>query len=371
MPAKHLHIVSFAIPYPADYGGAIDVFFKLKALHELGVKIHLHCFEYDRKRTKRLNKYCEKVDYYKRRVNKSLLFHQLPYIVISRYSEQLMQNLLKDDHPILFEGLHCCFHLDDPRIKKRLKLVRMHNIEHEYYRNLSKVESKLYKKYYFSNEAKKLEKFESILKHANKILSISNADAAELKKRYKNISAISAFHPHETVSSKQGKGKFALYHGSLGVPENHKAAKYLAEKVFNDIDVPFIIAGNAVSNEIKEAVKHKKNISIQSDVSTESIYGLIRDAQVNILPTFQATGIKLKLLAALFSGRHCLVNIRMVQQTGLEELCAIANTASKMKKELLRLMNETFSEEDQVLREKILLPFTNKENARKLLELID
>ena len=43
-----LHIISFDVPYPPDYGGAIDVFYKLKALNQEGVKIHLHCFEYGR-----------------------------------------------------------------------------------------------------------------------------------------------------------------------------------------------------------------------------------------------------------------------------------------------------------------------------------
>jgi len=41
---KHLHIISFDIPYPANYGGVIDVFYKLRALVSAGIKIHLHAF---------------------------------------------------------------------------------------------------------------------------------------------------------------------------------------------------------------------------------------------------------------------------------------------------------------------------------------
>ena len=48
MSDQHLHIISFTIPYPPNYGGAIDVFFKIKALHSYGVQVHLHCFSYDR-----------------------------------------------------------------------------------------------------------------------------------------------------------------------------------------------------------------------------------------------------------------------------------------------------------------------------------
>jgi hypothetical protein len=45
---KKLHIVSFDVPFPANYGGVIDVFYKIKYLHEQGVEIYLHCFDYGR-----------------------------------------------------------------------------------------------------------------------------------------------------------------------------------------------------------------------------------------------------------------------------------------------------------------------------------
>ena len=58
----HLHIISFDIPYPANYGGAIDVFHKIRCLNAQGVKIILHCFEYGgRKSSPELEKICEKV----------------------------------------------------------------------------------------------------------------------------------------------------------------------------------------------------------------------------------------------------------------------------------------------------------------------
>ena len=36
------------MPYPPDYGGVFDLYYKLKYLHERGVIIHLHCYEYGR-----------------------------------------------------------------------------------------------------------------------------------------------------------------------------------------------------------------------------------------------------------------------------------------------------------------------------------
>src|SRR6187402_2760586 len=113
MEQKHLHIISFDVPFPANYGGVIDVFYKLKALHAQGIKIHLHCFEYGRAEARSLESICEKVYYYKRSMDKKLLFNPLPFVVITRSSEKLVENLLRDKHPILFEGLHSCFHLSD------------------------------------------------------------------------------------------------------------------------------------------------------------------------------------------------------------------------------------------------------------------
>ena len=64
---KYLNIVSFNIPYPANYGGVIDVYYKLEALHACGVKLILHCFEYERPHAPELESICDKVFYYKRR----------------------------------------------------------------------------------------------------------------------------------------------------------------------------------------------------------------------------------------------------------------------------------------------------------------
>lgn len=369
--SSHLHIISFDVPYPPDYGGAIDVFYKLKALHAEGVKIHMHCFEYGRGEKKELEKYCEKVHYYKRNTSKRLLFGSLPYIVSSRSSQELMKNLLQDKAPILFEGLHCCFHLDDARLKIRKKIVRMHNIEHNYYTALAQVEKSFFRKKYFENEAKKLEKFESILQYADVIAAISPADTKYLSGKYQNVVNIMAFHPHETPSIKEGKGDFALYHGSLAVGENNKAALFLVNEIFNDNDTRLVIAGNGVSAELKEAVVNKRNIEIKDNISVEGIYDLIRNAQVNVLPTFQATGIKLKLLSALYTGRHCLVNSPMVSNTGLEPLCSIADSPAEMKKKLAGLMFSPFTLEEK--RKRVLIleeKFSNEANVRKLTKLL-
>lgn len=372
MPDKHLHIVSFAIPYPPDQGGVIDVFFKIKAFHEAGIKIHLHCFEYDRKPAKILNELCESVKYYKRKFSQFDLFARKPFIVISRTSDELMKNLLKNHYPILFEGLHTCYYLDDKRLKDRLKIVRTHNVEHVYYKHLARVEKNVFRKYYFLNESNKLQTFEKILKKADGIAAISKSDTAYFEKRCENVRTVMAFHSNNEVNIKKGKGDFVLYHGSLHVGENNEAALYLVNHVFNDLKIPLIIAGNHPSKELKEAVKNKKNIELRYNISTDEIYKLIRNAQINLLPTFQATGIKLKLLAALYMGRHCMVNTAMVKDTGLESLCIVHDTPEKLKPAIKEMFTVPFQQEDIAHREKILEQngFSNKKNIEEIIKLL-
>lgn len=371
MKAKHLHIISFDIPWPADYGGVIDVFYKIKAFAVEGVKIHLHCYEYGRKQAKELEKYCASVHYYNRKTTRQRLLSMKPYIVVTRNSEELINNLLKDNHPILFEGLHSCYYLDDKRLAKRTKIVRTHNIEHEYYLNLARVERDVFKKYYFYNESYKLQRFEKVLMNATGIAAISQNDALHFSEKYRNVNHISAFHPNENVEIKPGKGDFVLYHGSLDVGENNEAVLYLINEVFKDLKIPFVIAGNKPSKELRETVEKYKHITLKSNISTDEIYQLISDAQINILPTFQATGIKLKLLAALYSGRHCIVNSFMVEKTGLEDICTIANTSQEMKEAVKKLFAKQFSETEIEKRKKVLLSgFGNQENIRKLIDVI-
>jgi len=364
---KHIHMVSFDVPYPPNYGGVIDVFYKIQALHEKEIKVHLHCFQYGRERSENLERLCLTANYYPRNVAKSQLFNRLPYIVISRSSEELIKNLSKDKYPILFEGLHSSYYLDDKVLAGRKKIVRTHNIEHDYYNSLAKVESNIFKRYYFYNEATKLELYERILEKADFVAAISKNDTNYFREKYNNAFYLPAFHSNDHVKIQMGKGPFAFYHGNLGIGENNEAALWLVNEVFNNFNHSLIIAGHRPSEELLAAVQKRNNVTLISDPTTKQIHQLIADAHVNVLPTFQPTGIKLKLLSSLYNGRFCVVNKLMVENTGVEKLCVIADSPAQMKEELQKVFKTEFKASDLKLREKILLEnFSNKKNIEIL-----
>jgi hypothetical protein len=331
----------------------------------------LHAFQYGRLPNKILSELCESVNYYPRDVSKSQLFVKKPYIVVSRSSEELQKNLLKDKHPILFEGIHSTYFLNDHRLKDRKLIVRTHNIEHEYYKNLAKVEANIFKRYYFYNEASKLETYEAILAHAHIIAAISPNDSSYLQTKFKTAYYIPAFHAYTRVAGKTGKGAYAFYHGNLAIGENDVAAMYLVEEVFKNNATTLLIAGSKPSMALRSVVQKRNNITLISDLTTKQINQLVMDAQVNVLPTFQPTGIKLKLLSALYNGRFSLVNTPMVENTGLEPLCSIADSPSAMREKVLQIMKNEFTSFDIAYREQLLNEtFNNKVNAERLKNLI-
>ena len=179
----NLHIVTLNIPFPPDYGGMIDTYYRIRALHKLGVLIHLHCFEYGRQHSKELESLCETTSYYPRRSGLLRQFSTTPYIVSSRKSTILLDSLIRNDYPILFDGLHTTFYINHPALLDRKKFVRIHNIEHNYYKSLAKNESNLLKKEYFRLESAKLQHYERVLEKADCIFPISEKEQEYFKNR--------------------------------------------------------------------------------------------------------------------------------------------------------------------------------------------
>lgn len=366
-----LQLVAFNIPYPPDYGGVIDVFYKLKALSECGISIYLHCFEYNRPQASELEKYCKKVYYYQRKKGLALQFSSEPYIAITRANSQLIINLSSNPAPILFEGIHTCHYLNHPLLEKHIKLVRTHNIEHDYYLNLYKSEKNYFKRMFFRMEAQKLHSFESILKNASHLLCISPNDYAYFSKKHGHSQFLPAFHPFLEIKSKPGRGKYILFHGNLSVAENIQAVEFLLENVLNAITFPVIIAGKNPNQNLVQKIKKLPTVQLIPNPDGEQMEALIEDSHICLLPTFQDTGIKLKLLASLFSGRFCIANAMMTDNTRLEHLCHKANTPKEIIDAINQLFEQEFTEREIEKRREILArDFSNHLNALKIVELL-
>jgi len=131
-----------------------------------------------------------------------------------------------------------------------------------------------------------------------------------------------------------------------------------------------IIAGNQPSLKLKQLAVELPNVELKAGLSSNEINELIHSAHINVLPTFQSTGIKLKLLAALFSGGHCLVNDSMVPDDSFKSILNIANTIEEFKQKIEELMSGNISSSVNENRREVLSVYSNSSITKELLKLL-
>lgn len=363
MTVNKIQIVAFNNPYPANFGGAIDMYHKIKALHQLGVKIYLHVFYDQRQDFSGLKNLTEEVFTYKQ--NRSLVNHFsiIPFSVKSRTNKRLVQRLKSINAPILFESLRTCAPLVENDFNQNVA-VRCHNIEHHYSYGLSKSESRLAYKLAHFIESKKQEKFEYILSKADVLFSLSVFEQNYFSEKYnQKAKFIPVFHGFKEVKSRKGFGKYALYHGDLSIVDNLKSALFLID-VFSELNTPLIIASSTKSKKINSKIEKCSNIKFEQVFANPQLQELIKNAHINTLFSFQRSGTKLKVFNALFNGRHCIVNTNIADDESVLSCCEIAEDMESYKNKVLVLMKKEFKVTDN--RRDVLSKYNTIENAKKI-----
>ena len=340
-------------------------------MYEAGFKIHLHCFEYGRGEQAELDKYCVEVIYYKRTFSILDLFRRLPYIVSSRKNPELLRNLLKDVAPVLLEGIHCSYYLQNGALKERTVLLRLHNVEFEYYHYLSGAEDHFLKKIYYIIESRWLKRYEKKIANKAKILTVNEKDLQTYRREFnaEDIEYLPVFLPYKQVNSLTGRNDFCLYQGNLSVPENEKAALWLLKKVFENSEIKFVIAGKSPSANLKKKISLNGQAILVENPNEKQMQQLIRDAHIHLLPSFNVTGIKIKLLNALYNGRFVIANNATLDGTDLDDLCVVSETPAEFLTNIQLILQKSFTEKDVKSREKVLGElFNNDRNIRLLIK---
>jgi|SRR5687768_16922106 len=363
-----MHIVSFAVPYPARYGGAIDVLNRVKALYAEGVKISLHCFVYGEfSPHNALKEITEEVNYYPRITWPALLAPGLPYIVSSRRNPQLMEKLSGDDAPVLFEGIHTTGFCDE--LKSRKKLLRAHNIEHQYYSNLAK-NSQRFHYLFFQREALALERYEC--NHAcsfDTVFTISPNDQLWYEKKGAPGVFLPVFHGWEDPEIKTGRGEYLLYQGDLSIELNQKAVLELLQHLRTGENYPVVIAGRSGDQTFEDKLTKYTNLKREVDVSDDRMMDLIRNAQVIIIHSGNPAGMKVKVFPALYNGRFVIANENSLTRTPLDNALQSYKNLNEVSALIQKLWAKEFTAKDIEQRQETLktLP-TDKEKAKEIVK---
>jgi hypothetical protein len=256
--------------------------------------------------------------------------------------------------------------------ENRKVFLRLHNVESVYYSQLFQYEKKIFRKIYFLNESVFLNKHEKRLPDKLPVFSVSQSDADHYSDYLKktNVKYLPVFIPDTEVKGLAGIGDYCLYHGNLAIAENEKAAIWLLKKVFSKINFPFIIAGRNPSIRLQRQVQKIKNAGIMANPSEIEMDELVAKAQIHVLPSFNNTGVKLKLINALYKGRHCVVNEAAVEGSGLDAACHIGTNAVAFASIITQLYHLPFREEINLRKKLLPAIFDNQKNVRQLIQWI-
>lgn len=349
----------------------MSMYYKIRAFYEQGIEVILHAFYKEFKAPEELTAICKVVYLYPRKAMWKIKNLSLPLYMQSRRSDQLVDLLSKDDAPVLFEGLHTLYHLNDPGIAHKRRYVCMHNVESEYYQQLNRYETNAFKKYYYFLESRLSRHAESnLLPVVNGIFCLSSIETTALLSLNEQTFWIPPF-IDQAICCKNGLGKYALYHGDLSVKENELGAGFLSEEIFKELDIPLVIAGYRPSSALKNKLRHHTNVILVESPSMQVMDQLIEDAQVILAPFRHITGYKMKLLQSITKGRHIIASEIAQSYTELKDVLHFADNPEEWKHTLLELKHKPFTEAD-IEKRKLLIStvFNNKNQADRMMEIM-
>ncbi|MCW1963730.1 hypothetical protein [Chryseobacterium viscerum] len=347
---KELHIISFNYPYPPSYGGIIDVYYKINALSDLGVKIHLHCFvdQIPDKIDPEVKDITENVFFYEKKKNILLYFLKTPFAAIIRDSDLLLKNLEKIKAPVLFEGLQTTHIMRFIRGNNHKLYLRYHNNEKEYYKGLSVSEKNIFKKIVYKIESLKYAGYQKkLLKKFETVFCLSEKEYNEVKTYSGNAQLIHIFHGNQSVKQLDKKGKYFLFHGDLTTADNKQA---LAETLTLFKTLPqynLIVASDRASEDIKRKISAVENINLVPIRTSENLCHLLENAHANILISYQNSGTKVKLFNTLYNSRFVIINGNITDDPALTDLCLYGADMPEIRQQIISSAEKDYDDTEK------------------------
>ncbi|GEJ44982.1 hypothetical protein CRS_15900 [Chryseobacterium sp. ON_d1] len=369
---QELHIISFNYPYPPSYGGIIDVYYKIKALSDLRIRIHLHCFIDQIPETvdPEVKEITETIFFYKKKRNPLLYFSGIPFAAAIRDSDLLLKNLEKIKAPILFEGLQTTYIAKFLKDKEYQLYLRYHNNESEYYKGLSLSEKNIFKKIIYKIESLKYSGYQKkLLKKFEAVFCLSEKEYHEVESYSANAHLIHIFHGNESVKILDTKGKYFLFHGDLTTADNKRALNETIDLFKTLPQYHLVVASDRASEDIKRKISTVENISLAPIQTNENLHRLLKDAQANILISYQNSGTKVKLFNTLYNSRFVIINGNITDDSVLMNLCLYGADMNEIRQQIITSAEKEYHDTEK--RKEILdKTHSDKAKAKEMVKII-
>lgn len=222
--------------------------------------------------------------------------------------EELLQSNKYDI--VVFEGLH--LHVYAEIIKEHsnaLLIMRSHNVESEIWKRKSGLETNLIKKWYLLWLSRKIHAYEkNSFEIYHRFIAISERDLGIYQDL--GMKTASFVLPYTIKSNAANKAKYEQYSpsiffiGSFDWLPNYEGIRWFIEKVWSTIHADFpewklFIAGRKM--DIADPIFQKAGIEALGEIPNTAEF--MQRHPIMIVPLFFGSGIRIKIIEALFQGR--------------------------------------------------------------------
>lgn len=369
---KVLHLVSFDVPFPPDYGGASSVFQLLNLLQTNGIHVILHVYTYrDRKVTEKLKELCFRVYEYKRILGFSKQLSFIPYIVNSRNAPELLNNLAADQHPVLFEGIHTTKYLTQLLKYKNNLFLRAHNYESAYYAKLAHFEHSFFRKLYFKLESFRLKPYEALIAAKVKtVFCFTDKDASTFNSFGAKTMIFNPNILNIPLDIKEGRGTYLLIHANLSINDNVHSSLQLIKQIAPGNGINIKVAGKNPTPYLIEEISKYQNVEIIPNPSEKDLITLLQNAHIHLCFSEISEGFKIRVRTVLQYGRFILSNNAFCEDKAIQEMMIMENDLSKWPMLIVELMQRTFDNNAINSRQDLLNKLPKGHDVKELIDIV-
>src|SRR5690554_1615487 len=341
-------IVSGFLPYPDFFGGAIDVWERLKGLVQLGHQVDLIATDRQQPTKQHLEtiQHWVRNFYFVQRQNKAhYILNKMPLQLISRKALETVEVNQSYDF-IILESEFCWTVTKNKTIAYKQLIVRVHNDEHFYFKMLGNSSKSLKEKMYYQIEASKIKRLsQQVFEQANRLWFISKDDLKGSD--FKSKSVFLPFPINQNfIIPKEKPEKNVVFMGALFMPNNVYGLDWYLEKVHPRLieqipDYHFYIVGSLKEKNSALEKKYNKIARVSLIINAELLEKYYQKSQVFINPMFHGSGVKVKSVNALVNGLPLVSTSVGAEGIGLtKEMYYPAQTAADFIQQITAVFND-------------------------------
>jgi len=340
-------VVSGFIPSPPIFGGAIDVWERIKGLTSLGHEVDLVVTEKVNPTQKQINEIAlhTRHFFFTRRKNQiHQLFSELPLQFLSRKGLASI-DINQTYDLVILESEFCWGITLNKSISYKNIVVRVHNIESHYFKMLGKSSNSLRQKIYYKLETSKIKHLSALVfDKANKLWFISKDDLSAVNLLNKSVFMPFPINDEIVVPTEKVENN-VVFMGSLFMQNNTFGLDWYLKNIHPLLitevpDYHFYIVGSLKEEdkEIQEKYSHLPQVTFV--VNAPCLKQYYQKAKVFVNPMFHGSGVKVKSVNALINGVPLVSTSVGAEGIGLtHDMYFHADDVFEFKNQILSVIN--------------------------------